>query len=232
MTTRVVLEPAWLLHVRPWRDTSVIAEAFTRDHGRVGLLARGVRGPRGRWRGLLQPLQPLLLSWSGRGELGGVSACEPAGAAVILRDEALLSAWYVNELVMRLVQRHDPHPPLFNAYGTALHELANDPATALRRFEKRLLDALGWGASYADAGDEAVVAGRRYGFSPELGVVAAGSGRIDVDGATLLAIASEDFSDPERAVEARGVLRVAITAHLGDRPLQSRELLKEWRKRV
>lgn len=232
-TTRITLEPAWVLHARPYRDTSLLVEAFARDHGRVGLVARGVRSARGRWRGLLQPAQPLLLSWSGRGELGTVSGCEPAGPALPLQDEALMSAWYVNELLLRLLQRDDPHPPLFATYEETLNSLAMRPAAALRVFEKRLLDELGWGASYDQACDDgsAVVGGRRYGFIPDRGVLADAAGEIEVEGATLLAIATETFDDDAVLKEARKLMRTALEPHLGGRPLHSRELLAEWRAR-
>lgn len=233
MTTRVVLEPAWILHARPWRDTSMLVEALSRDHGRVGLVARGARGPRGRWRALLQPLQPLLISWSGRGELGTLSACEAAGPALVLRDEPLMSAWYMNELSLRLLQRNDAHPPLFSAYGEALSGLERAPAVSLRLFEKRLLDTLGWGASYDHANDDgsAVERGRRYGFAADRGVLAQGPGDIEVDGATLLALAAEELTEAQATGEARVLLRIALTEHVGARPLHSRELLKEWRAR-
>ena len=194
---------------------------------RPGLLAR--------WRGLLQPLQPLLMSWSGRGELGTVSGCEAAGPALTLRDEALLSAWYLNEVLLRVLQRNDPQPAIFSIYGDALAALtvAPSPAASLRVFEKRLLDALGWGPSYGHAADDGseVVAGRRYGFAPERGVLAAGGGDIEIDGAALLALAREDLSDPAEAAGARRVLRAALAPHLGDRPLETRLLLKQWRQR-
>ena len=236
MSARVALVPAWVLHARPYRDTSLLLEALTDEHGRVGLVARGVRGPKGRWRGLLQPLQPLLLSWSGRGELGTVTGCEAAGPAVALRDEPLLSAWYLNEVLLRVLQRNDPQPAIFSIYGVALAALAAGPAPAapLRLFEKRLLDALGWGPAYGHAADDgsAVVAGRRYGFTPERGVLAAGGGDIEVDGAALLALAREDLSDPAAAAGARRVLRTALAPHLGERPLESRALLRQWRARA
>lgn len=235
MTTRVALEPAWVLHARPYRDTSLLVESLTRDHGRVGLVARGVRGPRGRLRALLQPLQPLLMSWSGRGELATLAACEGAGAAYALRDEALLSAWYANEVLLRVLQRGDPQPTVHESYGRLLAALAAgaDPAATLRVFEKRLLDALGWGAAYDHlAADGAPVEpGRHYGFAAERGVVAAGAGEVDVDGAALLALAHEDLSDPAVAADARRVLRAALAPHLGDKPLETRTLLKAWRAR-
>lgn len=229
---RITLEPAWVLHARPWRDTSLLLEAFTRDHGRVGMVARGVRGPRGRFRGLLQPLQPLLLSWAGRGELKTLSGCESAAPVVTLRGEAMLSAWYVNELLLRVLQRDDPHPALFNAYGESLQGLAHGAPAALRLFEKRLLDELGWGADYDRVADDgsAVVAEGEYGFTPERGVVIHG-GVVRVSGATLLALAHEDIAGVSALREAKRLLRAAVDAHLGDHPLRSRELLRQWRSR-
>ncbi len=233
MSGRVTLAPAWVLHTRPYRDTSLLIEALSEEYGRVGLVARGVRGTRGRWRGLLQPLQPLLLSWSGRGELGTLAGCEPAGPAVSLRDEALLSALYMNEVLLRVLQRSDPQPAIFQIYGDTLAGLSeSDGAVALRLFEKRLLDALGWGAAYDQTADDgtAVDAASRYGFTADRGVLATAPGDLEVAGAALIALAREELTDPLVMGDARRVLRAALAPHLGDRPLQTRELLKEWRK--
>lgn len=235
MSGRVTLAPAWVLHTRPYRDTSLLVEALSEEHGRVGLVARGVRGARGRWRGLLQPLQPLLLSWSGRGELGTVAGCEPAGTAVPLRDEALLSALYMNEVLLRVLQRSDPQPAIFQIYGDTLAGLVGaGGAMALRLFEKRLLDALGWGAAYDHAADDgtAVSAAGRYGFAADRGVLAKTPGDVEVAGEALLALAREDLADPRVLGDARRVLRVALAPHLGDRPLETRKLLNEWRKNL
>ncbi|MEX0900190.1 MAG: DNA repair protein RecO [Gammaproteobacteria bacterium] len=238
MSGRVTLVPAWILHTRPYRDTSLLIEALCEEHGRTGLIARGVRGARGargRWRGLLQPLQPLLLSWSGRGELSTVAGCEPAGPAVPLRDEALLSALYMNEVLLRVLQRGDPQPAIFQIYGDTVAGLAGTRgAVALRLFEKRLLDALGWGAAYDHAADDgtAVDGARRYGFTADRGVLATAPGAIEVAGDALLALAREDLTDPLVMRDARRVLSTALAPHLGDRPLETRKLLKEWRKNL
>lgn len=231
--SRIALEPAWVLHTRPWRDTSMMLEVLSRDHGRVGLIARGVRGPRARWRGVLQTFQPLVLSWSGRGELATVSGCEADGPSITLRDEALMSAWYLHEVLLRLLQRNDPHPPLFAVYGTALAGLASGNPSALRVFEKRLLDELGWGPVYDHASDDGtpVTTERSYGFSPDRGVLAQGKGDMEVRGAVLLALAHEQFPDAHTLNEARRVLQLAIEPHLGGRPLESRALLRQWRAR-
>lgn len=230
--SRVTLESGWLLQVRPWRDTSLLIEGLSRDYGRVGLVARGVRGPRGRWRGLLQPFHPLLLSWSGRGELATLSGAEPAGPAYTLRGETLLAGYYANELLLRLLARNDPHPELFDAYTRVIAGLQpGGEQAALRIFEKRLLDALGYGLSLhhtADTG-EPVDAGLRYRFDPVRGPLAGTGGNTDVGGSTLLALAGEAFDDPVQLREARGILRNALDAHLGSRPMRTREMLVTMR---
>ncbi len=145
---RVEQQPAFVLHARPWRETSLLIEALTRDHGRVGLVARGVRAVRSRLpRAALQPLTPLNISWSGRGELSTLTAAEPAGNALRASGEALLCALYLNELVARMLPRNDPHPGVFEEYFDAFTRLAGDdaPAWTLRRFERDLLGHLGYG---------------------------------------------------------------------------------------
>ena len=148
---RVLLEPAYLLHQRDWRDSSRIVEFFTRDHGRVALFAKGVRRAGSAYASLLQPFVPLLLSWSGSGDGGTMTGAELAGSPVAVAPRCLLSGFYLNELVLKLLERVDPHPDVHEAYALALAALA-DPAAehrALRLFEKRLLDALGLGVDYA-----------------------------------------------------------------------------------
>lgn len=227
------MEPAWLLRVRPWRDTSMLIEGFSGVHGRVGLVARGVRSPRGRWRGLLQPFQPLYLGWSGRGELATLTMAEPAGHARALRGDVLLSAYYLNELLLRLLARNDPHPRLFDAYGMALDGLqARPPAGVLRLFEKRLLDELGYGLSLSHTADtgEAVDAGRRYRFDVRRGPLLSGADLPEVSGATLLALSAESLDDPVQQREARFILRAALDACLGPQPLRTREMLADYRR--
>ncbi|HJT97690.1 MAG TPA: DNA repair protein RecO, partial [Rhodanobacteraceae bacterium] len=140
-------QPAFILHARAWRETSLLVEAFTRDHGRVGLVARGVRNPKSRLsRSSLQPLQPLLLDWSTRGELGTLIQAEQAGTPWRLGGDALIAGMYVNELVLKLSSRNDPHPRAFAAYTECLARLAEetDIAWTLRRFERDLLADLGY----------------------------------------------------------------------------------------
>jgi DNA repair protein RecO (recombination protein O) len=144
-TTRVTLEPAWILHQYPYRDSSLLLEVFSRTHGRIGLVARGARAARSRLQGTLQILQPLALSWTLRGELGTLTGAETRSHGLHLQGRQVLCASYLNELLLRLVTRQDPHPEVFEAYETALATLAGNEQQALRVFEKRLLQGLGYG---------------------------------------------------------------------------------------
>ena len=134
------MQAAWVLHHRPYRETSSLLELLTEAHGRVGAVAKGARRPASRWRGLLQPFSPLLVSWTGGGDLVTVTGAEAAGAPLRIPGGRLMSAWYANELLLRLLQRHDPQRGVFIAYASVLAELAGEgsEAHALRVFEKRL----------------------------------------------------------------------------------------------
>ncbi len=123
-TTRVSLQPAYVLHHRPYRDSSLLLEIFTPDHGRVGLAARGARSPKSRLYGVLQPFQPLLISWVGRGELATLSGAEASGPPQRLQGKSVISGFYINELLLRLLHRHDPHAALFDGYARTLPLLA------------------------------------------------------------------------------------------------------------
>jgi len=225
---RVALQPAFVLHSRPFRNTSALVEAMTRDHGRVGLVARGVRGGRRGWQGLIQPFVPLLVSWSGRGELFTLTAAEAAGSAVSLQGARVISGLYLNELLMRLVHRYDPHPEVFALYAQALEALgaAGGEEAALRRFELGLLSALG----YAVVLDQDVVSGKPiaaeedYLYDVEHGPRRA-AGRADegiyVSGATLLALAGGCKAD-ECGASAKRFMRSVIAHHLGGRALNTR----------
>lgn len=234
---RVEAQPAYVLHARAWRETSLLLETFTCDFGRVGLVARGVRGARSRLpRSLLEPFQPLRLDWSGRGELQTLTAAEPAGTAGALHGAALLSGLYVNELMVRLTARDDPYPGLFARYAAVLDELTNATALAwtLRRFERDLLAAIGYALQLeATAGDgEALDPARDYDYLPEHGPVVATAdsapGSVRVRGSALLALAA-DASPPatEDRAALRRLMRTLIAIHVGQRGLQSWRVLGE-----
>lgn len=223
------LHPAYILHQRPYRDTSLLLEVFSRDHGRFGLVARGARGPRSRIRGLLQPFQPLLLSWSGRAELGTLHSVEADGAAPRLTGTTLYSGFYLNELLMRLLQRLDPHPGLYAAYAEALDGLQTEALRPLRLFEKRLLEALGYGLLLdceADSG-EPVDAGTEYVYALESGparCAGAATGGLRLSGRSLLSLAAEELADAQSLSDAKRLLRAALGLYLGDRELKTREV--------
>jgi DNA repair protein RecO (recombination protein O) len=232
---RVELEPAYILHHRPFRDTSVLLEIFSRGQGRVGLVARGARGPRSRLKGILQPFRPLLLSWQLRGELGTLTGAEAHGVPAFLPTggDALMALYYLNELLLRLTARLDPHPELFGVYDSSVGQLAAGGAVApvLRRFEKRLLDMLGYGPDLAlDATGRPIEARSSYRYDPALGLAAcrpetAGA----LLGASLLALAADDLVDARALADARRLLRAALDVHLDGRPLKTRELLGRLR---
>jgi len=145
---RVAQEPAYVLHHYDWSETSVIVEVFTRAYGRVALVAKGAKRPSSHFRSVLLPLQPLLLAWGGDAEIRTLKGVEWAGGLVMPVGEALLSGFYANELLMRLLAREDAHPRLFDTYAALVHVLASGQAEAvvaagLRAFELLLLREAG-----------------------------------------------------------------------------------------
>jgi DNA repair protein RecO (recombination protein O) len=230
--TRVTLEPAYILHHYPYRDSSLLLEIFSGAHGRVGLVARGARSAKARWRGQLQGFRPLLLSWSLRGELGTLTGVDIRGRAELPAGRHLLSAWYLNELIMRLLTRHDPHPELFVAYEQALQVLAIDEEPALRLFEKRLLQELGYGLLLdheADAG-RPVAADVMYEYRLERGPVRCHTIReqgLYLRGSSLIALHNDRLGDPDACREVKYLMRAALSLYLGTRPLKTREVLRQ-----
>ena len=233
---RISLQSAYVLHTRPYRDTSLLVEIFSHDYGRLGLVARGVRTSKSRYASLLQPFMPLLMSWSGQGELVTLSGAEAAGVPPRLSGELLLSGFYLNELLMRLLQRGDAHPSLFENYITSLASLAEqtEQEPILRQFEHRLLQEIGYGLvlDHDVMSGKAIDPAARYNFLPDRGPICSTGQEEDgiiVQGRTLLAIVSDDYSQPDVRQEAKRLMRAALAVHLGDRPLKSRELFQQQR---
>jgi DNA repair protein RecO (recombination protein O) len=229
MRARATLEPAYLLNRRPYSDSSLLLEAFTREHGRVGLVARGARGAKSRLRGLLQPFNPLLLSWNASGELATLTAAESAGPALVLAGERVFYGWYLNELLLRLLQRQDAHPALFEAYALAVQQLpgeAEHAQDALRLFEKALLAEIGYGLLLPDD----LRADLRYHYDDDNGPQpAAAQDASAYSGASLIALRDGQLDTPQARSESRRLLRTALAAQLGNRPLQTPLLLREMR---
>jgi DNA repair protein RecO (recombination protein O) len=229
---RVQLARAYVLHQRPFRDSSLIVEIFAREHGRMTVFARAARGPRSRF-ALLQPFRALLLSWSGRGEAPQLSGAENAGSALPLPAARLMSAFYLNELLLKLLTRHDPHPELFDQYEMTLSQLGQRPFAdaSLRQFEARLLEFIGYGLNLAAEADTGypVRGDAYYHFQPGVhGVVIAAPGSSGaIGGAVLQRLASgSGFDSAAELRQARSLMRAALDHCLEGRELSTRTVAR------
>lgn len=223
--TRIALAPGWLLHRYPYRETSLIAEVLTREHGRIGLVARGARAPRRTAGTVLAPFTPLLLSFRQGGELANLDKAEAAGPGHTFRGERFLAACYVNELLLRLLPRGDAMPDVYALYEDTLVRLRDDrTAQVVRRFEGRLMRLLGVLPSLThDVEGVPLNESRCYRYEHERGLVPAEQGET---GALLLTIAGEHYDDERALKVAAGLFRGIITAHLHGRPLRSLEVAR------
>ena len=227
--SRIDLQPAWVLHRRAWRESSLLVDVLTPVHGRLVLVARGARAARSPWRGLAEPFIPLQASWTRRGDMGTLTALEAIGDSTRLTGRALWCGLYVNELVMRLTARDDPSPELFTLYSRLMLALTEPErlSIGLRRFELGLLDLLGVMPDLTrEAGGECMVSLQgRYHVDPELGPVPAGQGGADVfSGELLLALAEDKLEIGDVATQTRALTRLLIDRQLGGKPLQTRSL--------
>ena len=228
-------EPAFVLHARPWRETSLLVEVLSARHGRIGLLARGVRGPKRQpLRAALQPLQSIRFDAVQRGELAQLRGAEALDAAPRLAGAAMLSGFYLNELALRLTQRNDPQPDAFVAYAKVRERLrADEPlAWTLRRFERDLLDALGYGFDWSVDGDgDPIDPAARYRLDPEHGPRRVLSDRGHGDrssaatGQALLGLAHDTMPAAADLSGLRRVMRSVLAHHLGARGLKSWEMI-------
>jgi DNA repair protein RecO (recombination protein O) len=232
---RVWLAPAYVLHQYPYRDTSRIVEVFTSEHGRLTLFARGANGPKSSLKGVLRPFQRLLVSWSGRTEACQLLTAEIDGSLTSMGKERLMSGFYLNELLLKLTERCDPHPEIFYSYASCVEALSagEGEEPSLRRFEKRLLDDLGYGLELSRTEEgQPVEPDRYYRFATERGpqpCVAEAPGA--VYGRSLADLSAETFADARSLRDAKRVLRVALDACLDGRSLKSREVMLAMRRR-
>lgn len=234
MSLRAQQQSAYVLHASHYRETSLLLEVFTRQHGRLGLVAKGARRPKSTLRGVLNPFQALLIGWTGRGELATLTAAETDGDSAALAGQALYCGFYLNELLVRLLHRHDPHEALFDRYRDGLRELAGAavPEAALRVFEKHLLGEIGYGLVLDhDVGSRSPLEPEAlYVYVPERGPLAAtalGSEEgVRVHGASLQALDRERFPDARSLQETKTLMRSCLARHLGARPLHSRRLFQ------
>lgn len=231
---RIEDQPAFVLHSYPFRETSLLLDVFSRNHGRVAMVARGARRPRSALRGLLMNFQPLRLSWFGQGEVRTLHAAEWQGGQPQLQGTALLCGFYLNELLLNLTARDDPHEHLFDYYQHTLQRLAHesDHAATLRCFEKHLLQELGY-ALLLDreaGGGKPVEPGGRYRYVIERGVLPDTDGApegVPLTGKALLDIVLDDYGSPATAQQAKQLMRVLLGHYLAGRTLHTRELIKD-----
>jgi len=228
-------QPSYVLHTFAYRETSVIVEAFTAEHGRIAMVARGAKRPRSELRGLLQGFQPLLISWFGQQELKTLLKAEWRGGLPLVNGSALVCGFYLNELLLKLLPREDPHPQLFANYESALADLAAGAAQApvLRRFELELLTSLGYALPLvreADSGGPIDPAARyHYAFDrgPRLARPGHGEQLPLVRGATLVALAEGRYPDAATAAEAKRLMREVLDHYLEQRGVESRRVVQD-----
>ena len=239
--TRTSNEPAYLLHATPYRETSLVVDLFTRNLGRVAAIAKGAKRPRSALRAVLLQFQPLTVSFSGRGELRTLTAAEWTGGGLSPRGNGLLCAFYLNELLVRLLPREDSHPKLYDAYSEALAALAGGAALddTLRRFEWELLREIGYAPDLRrDSARRPIEAGREYRWSPVEGFVLvaaepgaeAPAGRDVVRGATLLGLGESRFDTAGGRSQAKYLTRAILAHHLDGVVLKTRQILIDLQK--
>ena len=228
---RVAGQPGFVLHATPYKETSLIIDLFTREHGRVALVAKGAKRPHSRLRGILHSFQPLSIGWSGKSELRTLTGAEWLGGLPPLEKAALLYGFYLNELLQKLLAREDPHPALFDYYVATLHALAQDESApiALRKFELALLKETGVGGDLATC----ITNGRQveheidYVVDPERGPRPARISDVwpRVSGKTLLDMTSEDYADAATQLQSKFLMRFLLAHHLGGAQVKTRQIL-------
>lgn len=225
MSARVEQSPAYVLHVRPYRETSLLVDLFTLEFGKVNVIAKGARRSGSRQRFILQAFQPLIVSWYGKHALKNLTQAEVSETKSAIQGDALLCALYANELTQRLLPLSDPYPRIYLFYTYLINELAvaEDIEGALRTFERHLLVELGYDPCFSVCEPE-----RFYHFQPGVGVVL-DEYATGIKGDILLDIANDHYQRPEVRRIAKIVMRQAINHLLGDYPLKSRDLFKKMR---
>lgn len=232
---RVSLQPAFILHGRDFRDSSRLLDIFTLDYGRVTLVAKGARSARSKLQGVLEPFTPLIISWSGKGDVQTLTGAESVKNSINLLGKQVMSAYYINELLQRLMTVHDPHPELFEIYKATLEKFSTeDDELVLRGFEKKLLSEIGYGLSLdieAENGT-ALIKDELYYYDFERGPINIKKHEVDgqfvILGQSLVDLSTEEFSCSQSKKEAKQLMRIILSHHLGDKPLKTRSL--HWYK--
>jgi len=232
LSSKVDLQPAYVLHARPYRETSLLLELLSAEYGKIALVARGVRGKKSSTKNRLQPFNPLTVSWVSKGELGTLVGVEQNERGCVLHGNRLASGFYINELTIKLIARNDPHPGLFGMYQQTLQAIETKPnyEVSLRLFEKRLLDEIGYGLNldHEMQTGEQLQSDKLYRYRVEEGAEEIDShpkGPAEVSGATLIGLKNGVLDSTDTLREAKGLLRVVLQNYLGNSTIRSRELL-------
>jgi DNA repair protein RecO (recombination protein O) len=231
--TRVLGQPGFVLHRYPYKETSLIIDLFSRDHGRIQLLAKGAKRPHSQLRGVLQSFQPLAVGWSGKAELRTLIAAEWLGGLLPLEKSSLLCGFYLNELLVKLLAREDPHPALFDHYVTTLNQLAHQESApiVLRKFERALLKETGVATDlgFCHSTRQGVAPGQWYVVDPLQGPRVAGANESwpKVLGQTLLDMEAEHYLDATTLAQSKTLMRFLLAHHLGGVQLHTRQILMD-----
>ena len=232
MANSIQSQRAYLLHSRPYRDTSLLVDFITQDFGRISAVAKGVRNPKSKNRAVLQPFIPLLINLTGKNELKTLGQFEAQANSAALKHKALFAALYVNELLVRLIHKQEADAEIYSLYEVTLSELSKQAEIepVLRKFELTLLDLLGYGIDFSMLG-ETPVNNCWYHFHHDSGFeqVDGANSKLEkyFSGVVLHHIAKKNFTALETQKAAKRLLRAALSAHLGDKPLSSRSLFRK-----
>jgi DNA repair protein RecO (recombination protein O) len=229
-SSKQAAQSVYVLHTYPYKETSLIVELFSRDFGRITTNAKGARRPRSAMRGMLQSFQPMEAGWSGKTDIKTLHGLEWAGGLLMLKGQALICGFYLNELLMRLLPREDPHEDLFTYYQETLLALskADDYATILRQFELRLLQELGYAVPLLeDEQHQTIQADKQYQYLPERGACDAHlkHNGVQIMGQTLIDMSQENYQNQTTKLQSKQIMRQLLAYYLGDKPLHTRQLL-------
>jgi DNA repair protein RecO (recombination protein O) len=228
-STKQENEIVYVLHTYPFKETSLIIEIFSKVHGRISIVAKGARRPRSLVRGMLQSFQSLQATWSGQGEMKTLHSIDWCDALLQIEGDALICGFYINELLMRLLPKEDPHETLFDFYHQTMELLSkkDNLSVTLRRFELRLLQELGYELPLInDENGESINPNKTYSYEVGYGPIETKNSTqgIALLGKTLIDMASDDYRDPKTEIQSKQLMRYLIGHYIGDKPLNSKQL--------
>ena len=223
-------QPVYVLHTYPFKETSLVVELFSQQFGRIAVVAKGARRPHSAMRGMLQSFQLLDGAWSGKNELKTLHGLDWSAGLTLLKGEALMCGFYMNELLLRLLPREDAHENLFAYYQAALKTLAESQnlAITLRRFELKLLQEMGYAVPLLqDENDAEIMADKSYRYEAEYGAceLSATKNGVQLSGKTMLDMARDEYADSITQSQSKQLMRYLLAHYLGDKPLHTRQLL-------